>query len=217
MDAKRVWFLLNLVFLASYSLRILKLFVRLPIPLLPNAFNSILLICVYAISLCHIRRNISKILESQNFICIGLFITFPHWILLFPFFLLSIYHSNGYILSHRDEFSSWSFFRLSVIIKENSTQLGLAAFYSELLCLLMALLMAVLRVSSLKTLLMYYVSVRQQYMQNSVMRSIVGQACQRMHACIERLPGPVRQTYDTVAGYVKRLHKTGGEEPKKQA
>lgn len=206
MDAKKTWFFLNLFFMANYGLRLLKLAVRLPVPVLPNYVNCLALAGIYSLTLAGVYRDLRKLVTNQNFLCIGLFLTFPHCALLAPFFLLSIYHANSYVLSNKKKFSSAPFFGACLALGPHSVQLGRAAMYLEFGSIPLAFCMLFTRACSVKTFVAYYAIVRQQYIHNAVMRSIVHNTLLRVDAQAQRLPAGARALYQRAAGCFCRLH-----------
>lgn len=206
MDIKALWFYLNILFIASYTVPILRVFVRLPLPRLPHALNVLVLIVSYAITLVDVVKNIPKLVASQNLICIGLFMTFPHASLLFPFYLLSVYHANLYVLSHKKKFSSLPFFKFSLAIGQHAAALGRAAMYAELLCASLALVLIFLRLSSIKTFIMYLVIIRQQYINNEKMRSVVSEMLLGAERLVAAMPEQPRQLLARATARLRRWH-----------
>ena len=190
MDLKQLWFIFNLLFIINFTLKLMRSALFLPVLHLPNFFNTLFLLIAYTLSLMNIYRNIKKLIASQNFVCIVLFITFPHWVLLTPFFLLSIYNSNGYIISRRRELQDYFFFKLCVALNEYAAALGHAACCAELACLFLSLVFYTLRISSFKTLFMYYVALRRHCSLNPMMQGVVVHMLRSGIESSKRLPGP---------------------------
>lgn len=172
-DVKRTWFFLNVVFILSYAMRIARFFVRLPLPRLPTALNTLVLFAAYAAALSKLANRPAQLLAHPNALCALFFLTFPPAILHLPFFLLSVYHANTYVLANQALYrSSWAF-PLAVWIEQHYTRLGQLAMLTEALSIPLAFILYPLGRASLKNILALCLIVRQQYYSSAVMRGVL--------------------------------------------
>lgn len=175
MNIKLAWFYFNILFIANYSMAILRLFIRLPLPVLPNWANAAFLVGGYACTLSEAYKKPLKLVNNQNFLCTILFLTCPPFAMLAPFFILAVYHANSYALSQRRTWGTLPFFRFCIALGQYSPQLGRGALYAEIAAAALAIPLAFARMCSVKTLVCYYMVIRQQYVHNATMRSVVGE------------------------------------------
>ncbi len=183
MDLKEAWFYLNCIFIINFTLRILRFINGIYLLLyLPNFVNCLILIFAYLFSVFDIIRDFRKLLKNQNFLCIFLFFTFPHWILLIPFYILSIYHVNGYIIMKKKFIYSDIVKKVTGFIAEHSFHLGKIALFTELYASVLSFLMLIFGVSSIKTCVMYIFIIWHQYTHNILMKNIVTDVFHNIHA-----------------------------------
>lgn len=216
-----LWFYSNLAFIINYSITIFRLFVYIPIPYLPSFFNNIFLLVSYSVTILSLVKKVGssgftfkKILSNQNFICLGLFIFFVPNILLFPFFLLSIFHVNGDILARKKEFEKLFFFDLCVFLGRNAANIGRMAMICEILLIPVSFVMVLFRRLNILPFLVYCIIVRQQYITNKTMKSVVGEAVMKIDGIFAKMPVEVVAYYDKIKDFIGKYNK-GEDEPKK--
>lgn len=215
-EIKKIWFYLNILFVANYSLSILRMFIRIPLPRLPNIFNILFLISVYAITLIDILKNVKKLFSHPNTFCLFLFFTLPHQILLFPFFILSIYHINSFILSQKKTFERMPFFNICAMIGQHTASIGKLAMYSEVLDIPISILMMIFRKASIWTVLAFVLIVRQQYFNNSVMKGVIGEILMHSDTFFNNMPECFNSSYIQLKNLSQRCNKTVSQKEKSE-
>ncbi|WUR05143.1 uncharacterized protein VNE69_12128 [Vairimorpha necatrix] len=171
---KKIWALSTLFFVLNYFLFLFLLFVRLPLSPFPHILNIISLFISYSIGLRK-TKDLFKLFNESNFFCLVCFLFLPSNILLFPFFLLGIYNLISFVLSNRKVFENMFILDLCMSLSTVHVMIGRVALFSELICLSINFLMFLVRKSSLGSLISYGVMVRQQYIYNNNMRSVVNE------------------------------------------
>lgn len=203
MKLKLFWFYFNVAFIANYALALIKFVAYFPLPTLPNFCNALLLVGAYACTLAGAFKNAHGIFTNQNFICVLFFLTLPPRILLFPFFLLAIYHTNAFILLQKRVWGNTALFSAATFLGQYTLQIGRAALYSEVCAAFFALPLALLRWCSVKTFLMYCVVIRRQYTSNSTMQGIVSDILLWADRCAARAPGFILGPYNKIKQFAR--------------
>jgi len=194
-DLLRCWFYINLIFIINYTLGIMRLLTVIPIICLPNFFNILALISSYIITLIDLIKSPSTLVSHANFICIWLFLTLPNFVLLFPFFLLSVYHTNGFIIANKRIYQKSLFFNLSLYINEYTLVIGKLTMYCEVMSLPLSAIMYFTGHSSLKTIVLYLAIIVQQYMNNQMMKAVVNDMLKIVDGVFSYLPAGVNSFY----------------------
>ncbi|KAI5169391.1 hypothetical protein PAEPH01_0673 [Pancytospora epiphaga] len=194
-DLKLVCFYFSILFILSYSLRLLRLFIAFPLPVLPNWFNTLFLIATYACILYSRPLVLHSLFSNQNALCIGLFLTFPPHILLFPFYVLSLFHAHAYVLSKKRTWADKQIFKFCLMTKQQVPYLVQLAHYSEIVALVLAIPYSIIGLCSKKTLIAYGVVVRQQYIYNPIMNGIIKSLFIRFDEFMHRLPDGCLKIY----------------------
>lgn len=225
---RSAWLNLNIVFIMSYGMKILRLicmlFITVPVQRvviwIPTMIDCVVLFIIYIISLIdNIAKenskessskgssskgsskggfSISGIWRNQNFLCLCLFLTRPSALLLLPFWFISIYHASSYILSKgssKGEFPLSSIpllYRAAALVDTHLA--GRIALQSELLCATLSLLLIPTPLSSTKTAVAYLFIVRQQHLQNAVMRSIIAEFHSSLKSAILLIDSSINNT-----------------------
>lgn len=197
---------LNALFAANYTLYIVLYLIRVPIYPLPNFVNILCLISSYAISLLPHLSSIGEILSQPNIYCIMVFFTFPHEILLFPFYLLSVYHLSSFVLSNKKIFERTVVYPVCISISAHHVALGRLALLAEVLTVPSSFLMIFFRKSSLVTFTMFVAMVRQQYFNNPSMRSVFGEIRVSMDRWILNCPRDVQEYYRRGRDFLVSTH-----------
>jgi len=202
MNVKLAWFYFNVLFIANYSIALLRMFVNLPLPALPNWNNAFFLAGGYACTLTEAYKKPLKLVSNQNFLCTILFLTCPPFAMLAPFFMLAVYHANSYVLSQRKAWGSMPLFRLCIAIGQYSPQLGRGALYAEAVVAILSMPLVFVRMCSIKTLACYLMVIRQQYVHNAMMRSVVGEMMLGVDHVFLSCPEHLRAAYARVKALV---------------
>eukprot|EP00919_Chromeraceae_sp_WS-2016_P015051 GHVR01035395.1.p1 GENE.GHVR01035395.1~~GHVR01035395.1.p1 ORF type:complete len:123 (+),score=12.81 GHVR01035395.1:3557-3925(+) len=79
------------------------------------------------------------------------FLTFPHEILLLPFYLLSIYHLSSFVLSNKKIFERTTTYTICMGLSTYHVGLGRLALLTEILAVPLSFLMIFFRASSIVT------------------------------------------------------------------
>lgn len=220
LSIKDIWLILNLCFIINYSISILKIFVAFPLLNLPPFFNSLFLFCAYALTLQTLfsqfsTKNISKfskkIISHPNTFCLFVFLCFPPNLLLFPFYLLSLYHLASAVVARKEEFNKYFFYDLCVFIDKNLNTIGRTALFLEIFSVFIALVLLVIRRISLFTLLSYIFMIRQQYITNDTMKSVCMEIIVQINELFHKLPTNFRDRFSAVTGYIDRFTKSEGQ------
>lgn len=218
LSIKDIWLILNLCFIVNYSISILKIFLAFPLLSLPSFFNSLFLLCAYALTLqtlfsqLKISSSISykffkKVVSHPNTFCLFVFICFPPNILLFPFYLLSLYHLASAVVSRKEEFNRYFFYDICVFIDKNLNNIGRTALFLEIISIFIATILLLMRKISPITLLSYIFMVRQQYITNNTMKSVCMEMIQYLNECMKKLPDNIKNNITIVTGYMDRITK----------
>lgn len=215
---REVWFYSNLAFIVNYFLTYVRMFVSIPLPHFPSFFNSLCLLVSYGVTIMDILRSIGspgfsfkKVYTNQNLICIGLFLCFVPNILLLPFFLLSVYHVNADILSRKQEFERYFFFDFCILLGRSSSCIGRTAIYLEVLLVPVSFIMVLFRMLGFVPFVVYCGIVRQQYINNRSMKSVVEEIVLRVDDLVSRMPKWMSTHYATFKGIASKYNKP--EEP----
>lgn len=203
LNGKQLWFFFNLAFIINYTLRLLRPFIRLPIPALPRFVNSLLLLSVYLSAIAPMYNRPNKFFSHTNFLCACLFATFPHPCILFPFYLLSIFHTTQHFLKTRYAKASTGgqhafFLPFCFWVQENAVSFSKLAMLLEILNIPISILLYFFRMSSLKTIFMLFMIVRQQYISSVVMKSIVDDLWVKTDGYLSSLPADYQGAYRKV-------------------
>jgi transmembrane protein 33 len=194
-NLKDFWLYLNLLFICNYTLAIANLCTTIYVPSLPSWINSVVLIVTYAITMVDIFKNLPKLVRHPNFICIFLFATFPCNILLLPFFLLSVYHLNNEIISKKKIYEKYFFYQVSCAIAVHSIYIGRFAMFSEVFCIPLSFILFAMGRSSILTFVAYAVIVRQQYINNQSMKSVIKEIIFKIDQLLGCLPDSMKNKY----------------------
>lgn len=194
-SSKKTWVSLNALFVANYSLSIILYVVRIPLYPLPNFVNVLCLASSYAISLLPFVSSVSEILSQPNIYCIVVFLTFPHEILLLPFYLLSMYHLSSFVISNKRIFEGTNTYAICMALFTYHVGLGRLALLTEILAVPLSFLMIFFRASSIVTFTAFAAMVRQQYFSNPAMRSVFGEMRVFMDRWITVCPKDVQEYY----------------------
>lgn len=213
-EIKRAWFYLNIIFIANYTISILRLFIRIGIPHLPNFFNILILLSSYLITLLDAIKKPGKLMSHPNTICLGLFLTFPDYILLIPFYILSIYHTNSFILSQKKNYEKLPFFNICAMIGQYSSHLGRTAMYFEVINIPLAIILMLLGRSSIRTVIAFMAVVRQQYVNNSTMKGVVGELMTYVDQVVSNLPDSFKGLYNQAKEFIYRHNSLAVEQKK---
>ncbi|KAG5859927.1 transmembrane protein 33 [Encephalitozoon hellem] len=205
-STKKTWMMLNMLFGANYTLYIILHLIRIPIYPLPNFVNILCLISSYSISLLPHFSSIGEILSQPNIYCIMVFLTFPHEILLLPFYLLSIYHLSSFVLSNKKIFERTGIYPVCVSLSAYHVSLGRLALFTEALAVPLSFLMIFLRKSSLVTFTTFIAMVRQQYFNNPSMRSVFGEMRVSLDRWILNCPRDVQEYYRKGRDFLVSTH-----------
>lgn len=165
---KKVWAFSTFLFIFNYSLYIFLFFVRFPISPLPNYINILSLVVSHSVGLFR-YKNVTRTLQESNLFCIGFFLTFPSTFLLLPFYLLGIYNFMGFMLSNKKIFN----FGTCMSISSFHVVVGRTALMSEVIFFIIIFILFIVRFTSIWTLLSYGIMIRQQYINNPNMKSVV--------------------------------------------
>lgn len=207
-SSKKTWMSLNAFFVVNYTLYIVLRLIRIPIYPLPNFVNILCLASSYAISLLPYISSISEILSQPNIYCIVVFLTFPHELLLFPFYLLSIYHLSSFVLSNKKVFERTALYTMCVTLSTHHVGLGRLALFTEILTVPLSFLMILFRKSSIVTLTALIAMVRQQYFNNPTMRSVFGEIRVSMDGWILSCPRDIQEYYRRGRDFLVSSHST---------
>lgn len=205
-STKKAWMSLNTLFVANYSMYIMLHLIRIPMYPLPNFINILCLAGSYAISMFPYLSSISEILSQPNVYCVIVFLTFPHEILLFPFYLLSIYHLSSFVLSNKKNFERTAIYTVCMNISTYHIGLGRLALLSEIVAVPLSLLMVFFRTSSIITFTAFAAMVRQQYFNNPAMRSVFGEIRVCMDGWILSFPRDVQEHYRKGRDFLASSH-----------
>ncbi|KAM0680064.1 hypothetical protein GINT2_001754 [Glugoides intestinalis] len=209
---KDIWFYSNICLFINYSLTILKLFVALPIPRLPSFFNSAFLIVSYSLTFEALLSNlkttglnafIKKICSQPNAYCIALFFCFPPNIILFPFYILGMYHIATFVTTKKERFGSSFIFEYCVFLNNNTASIGRLSLFFQVLLVPVAFILFVVRSIGLMTFLAYVLMVRHQYMASEHMRAVVGEILQYLNGLSMNMPDEVKMNYLGVMNYIQ--------------
>lgn len=199
---RELWFYSNLVFIVNYVLTYTRMFISVPLPHLPSFFNNLCLLVSYGVTILDLFRNmrspgfsLRKIYTNQNLICLGLFLCFVPNILLLPFFLLSVYHINADILSRKQEFEKYFFFDFCALLGRNSSNIGRTAMYLEVLLVPVSFVLLLARKLGFIPFVVYCAIVRQQYINNRSMKSVVEEIILKVDDLISRMPDWMKTYY----------------------
>ncbi len=213
-EIKAVWFYSNLAFIINYTLTCIKLFVTIPVPYFSHYFNNLCLLVSYSILVLDLLKNYNtpgfsfkKIYTNQNFMCIFLFICFIPNILLFPFFMLSVFHVNNVILSQKKLYESYFFYDLCVMLGRHSNTIGRSSMYCEVILLPIGLILVFLGQIRVFTFMVYCTIIRQQYICNSTMRSVIEEIIFNIDKLISKMPAQVATLYTNVKENVSKYNK----------
>lgn len=194
-SAKKAWMSLNALFVANYSMYIVLHIVRLPVHPLPNFVNILSLVSAYALSLLPHLSSVSEILSQPNIYCIAVFLTFPHELLLLPFYLLSMYHLSSFVLSNKKIFDRTALYTVCMALSMHHVALGRLALLAEILAVPQSFAMVFFRRASIITFTALTAMVRQQYFNNPAMRSVFGEIRVAMDRWILNCPRDVQEYY----------------------
>lgn len=190
MDFKEIWFFFNCIFLTSFTFRILGFTKTLSLfPALPNFINCIILVFAYTISIVDIFRKHKKLLQNHNFYCIFLFLTFPNFILLTPFYVLSIYHVNAYIIANKKFYYSQIMRKVTSTINEYSFRIGVFGLHLEIYAAILALIMLTVGKCSVYTVVMYGIVIYQQRCTNTLMKNVFSETVLNLNVLIDKTVG----------------------------
>lgn len=205
---QKAWFCLNLLFIANYTLRVVRPFIKLPIIALPRFFNPLLLACAYLVAISSLVKTPNLLFSHNNFVCALLFLTFPHPVILLPFFLLSIHHTNRYFLENcskpanqTNPFMRDVFLPTSHWIKDNSLHIGRLAMLLELISVPLSFFFYFVGRSSLKTIFMLLMVIRHQYATYVSMKNIVDEIGLRIDRYCMELPEKYKNIYKRIKRY----------------
>lgn len=201
---KDIWFYSNALLVANYSLFLISKLVTLPIPKLPSVFNNLFLIVAYVFTFQSLFSTykttsagslLNKVFTHSNTFCIFLFLTFPNNLLLFPFYLLSIYHVVSTVLSKKTQYEKYFFYSLCVSLQPSLIHLGRAALIAEVAMTVLALLLFIIRKASFSTLVAYVSMVRMQYQSNKSMKEVVDMVLSKLHTFALKMPDSCKDYY----------------------
>lgn len=219
---RELWFYSSMAFIVNYTLTYLRMFVSVPLPHLPSFFNNLCLLVSYGVTILDLFRSMNspgftfkRIYTNQNFVCLGLFLCFVPNILLLPFFLLSVYHINANILSRKQEFEKYFFFDFCVLLGRNSSRIGRTAIYLEVLLVPISLILLLCRRLGFIPFIVYCAIVRQQYINNRSMKSVVEEIILKVDDLVSKMPNGIR-TYYNVFKEVMSKYNRPEELPKKR-
>jgi transmembrane protein 33 len=205
-EMKKAWMALNAMFIVNYSLYLILLLVKLPVSSIPNPFNLVCLLISYGISLASNYTSISDLFGQPNFYCIMVFLTAPHQLLLMPFYLLSIYHVSSFVLSNKKIFERSKLYALCMAVSAYHVGLGRLALVAEVLSVPLSFFMVLFGMSSFLTFFALVSAVRQQYFNNSTMRSVFGEMRVACDAWIEHCPATLQEYYKRGRNFLVSSH-----------
>ncbi|KAI4292947.1 hypothetical protein PAPHI01_2221 [Pancytospora philotis] len=203
MKLKILWFYFNVAFVLNYAFALVRLLTFFPLPPLPNFFNALCLMSAYACSLAGAYKNVQGIFTNQNFMCVLFFATFPPWILLFPFFLLAVFHANTCIVEHKKMWGGTALYSAALMLNHHAFAIGRMALHAEIYALLLAVPLVFLRVCSVKSLLAYGLVVRKQYTSNPSMHGIISSMLLQLDGAARRMPAFLLAPYSRAKHFVQ--------------
>lgn len=213
-EIKAVWFYSNLAFIVNYTLTIIKLFVTIPIPYLSHYFNNLCLFISYTILVVDLFKNIQrpdfsfkKIYTNQNFMCIFLFVCFIPNILLFPFFLLSLFHINNVVLSQKKVYEAYFFYDFCVLLGRHSNTIGRTSMFCEVILAPVAIVLTLLGKLNVFSSLVYLAIIRQQYLSNIVMKSVIEEIILNIDNLMAKMPTKLLNAYALTKGVISKYNK----------
>lgn len=221
---KDIWFYSNVCLFVNYSLRILRIFVVLPLPVLPAFFNSLFLLVAYVLTFEALFSHfpvtgaavfLKKAFAHPNAYCILLFLCFVPNTLLLPFYLLSIYHIVTFISSKKERFGSSAVYQWCVSLRCCISSLGRLSLFLQIVLFPVAFLMLLLGWIGFPALLAYGIMLRQQYVLNEHMRSVMGEVLQYANKMAMKLPDWLRMEYFDFVNSVRKYFQ-GKKEIKKE-
>ncbi|TBU16347.1 hypothetical protein CWI40_041610 [Ordospora colligata] len=203
---KKVWMSLNMLFVANYSLYVILHLLRIPLYPLPNFVNVMSLVLSYSISLLPHLSSIGEVVAQPNVYCIAVFLTFPHEMLLLPFYLLAIYHMSSFVLSNRKIFETSCIYPVCVSLSAHHVALGRLALLAEAFTVPVSFLMIFFRKSSIVTCTALVAMVRQQYFTNPAMKNVFGEIRVLMDKWILSCPADIQEYYRKGRDFLVSTH-----------
>ncbi|KAI5151176.1 hypothetical protein ENBRE01_1950 [Enteropsectra breve] len=202
----KLWFYFNLSFMANYTMRLLRVAVGRPFFALPALVDRILLILTYGITVIDLYKRPSKLVVHPNFMCVFLFLSGPHWLLLAPFFVLAVYHSNAFLVKNKKLIPGESLMPLLALINDSAPKIAYAAMVMEVLCIPLSVLLYFLGMSPLSTTFLFCAIIRHQYVHNTTMNEVIGTIVGAVDGWTLVLPPAARQWYTTIKARIYALN-----------
>lgn len=202
-EYRKLWLYCNIAFIINYTLKTFSFLVTVPIPVFPNFFNSICLILIYSILVFDLivnyrNKNITlqHVYGNQNLFCLAFFFFFVPYILLLPFYLLCIFHVNNSVLLEKKIHENRFYYEFCVSLGKYSSLLGRASLFLEVCLIPVALVMTLMRKFGVVPFILYLVIIRQQYMTNNNMKSVINELIQTLEAGMTKyMPKKVLDCY----------------------
>ncbi|EJW04590.1 hypothetical protein EDEG_01204 [Edhazardia aedis USNM 41457] len=197
-DLQEAWLIGNAIFIVLYTYGILRYIIAIP-DIVPKQVLSLILLLVYGTTIFNVFLvDIKQLPSLTNFRCMLLFLTMPHKILLFPFYILSLIHTSRFVCERRREFEKYFFYNLAACcmqFQKNGLQLALTA---QIVMVVMCLAMIVFQLCSFYTFFLYLFVVFCELQNNKEMRVALIRVRNMCDDVCKNLPGKYKPIYDKI-------------------
>lgn len=134
---KHYWFVSNFIFIIFYTITLSTHIINIPI----RPPRLVLISPIFlAYSLTLKSRNVKSIFASSNFYIMIIFITLPHHLILFPFYIISYFNLNAFAMMKRRTYERYWFYRYMCMTIEYKEKCCLMAYMMEVVLMVFSIL-----------------------------------------------------------------------------